>query len=35
MANVEIPDGDDGEKKRGSRLYLIMSWKSGTSDKNE
>ena len=35
MANVQRPDGDDGEKKRGSRLDLIMSWNSGTRDKNE
>ena len=35
MANVQRPDGDDGEKKRESRLDLIMSWNSGTRDKNE
>lgn len=35
MPNVQIPDGDDGEEKEGSRLDLIMSWNSGTHDKNE
>lgn len=36
IATVEMRDGDSGEKMRkGERSYLIMSWNSKTSEKNE
>ena len=35
MAAVEMGSGVNGENKRRNRSYLVMSWNSETSDKNE
>lgn len=35
MAAVEMGSGANGENKRRNRSYLVMSWNSATSDKNE